>query len=207
MKFFKGAIMNNIERAINELQNGRFVIIKDNHDRENEADLTIAAKHINEKKLIFLLKYTAGLVCLPMTKDYAKKLGLSLMIKNKDLRSCNYTIPVDSKDAHSGISAHDKYLTIKHLLNGEKKKLKTPGHTFPLIARDKGVFEREGHTEASLDLIKLSKINPEIAVICELMNRREGKPLNGRHLEEFSNKYKIPIVEVKDIANYRREHE
>ena len=120
----------------------RFVIIKDNHDRENEADLAIAAKHIDEKKLIFLLKYTCGQVCIPMSLDNSKKLGLKLMtnIPKNNKRSCNFTIPVDSVNGGTGISAHDKYLTIKHLVNYEKKNLKTPGHTFPVVARSKGVF-------------------------------------------------------------------
>lgn len=201
--------MNNIEKAINELRQGGFVVIKDSNDRENEADLAIAAKHLDEKKLTFLLKYTCGQVCIPMSLKTSKRLRLKLMLKipKDDKRSCNFTIPVDSKEGGTGISAHDKYLTIKHIVNNEKSKLKVPGHTFPVVARDKGVFERQGHSEASFDLVKISKIKPEIAVICELMNRKLGRPLNGNHLKEFSDKYNIPIVNVKDIINYRRENE
>ena len=201
--------MINVEKAINDLKRGKFVVIRDSNNRENEADLTIAAKFVNKKKLTFLLKYTCGQVCVPMSLKTSKKLGLKLMTKipKNDKRSCNFTIPVDSKEGGTGISAHDKYLTIKNLVNYEKDKLKTPGHTFPVTARDNGVFERQGHSEACFDLIRFSKIDPEIAVICELMNRRQGKPLRGKQLEEFSNRYKIPIVEVNDIANYRKQNE
>ncbi len=201
--------MNNIEKAINELKQGNFIIIKDN-EVEEEADLTIAAKYLDEKKLIFLLKYTCGQVCVPMNKKDLNKLGLKSMINNghsKKGRLCNFTVPVDSSDTKTGISAYDKNLTIKHLISGKKNKLKIPGHTFPLITKENGVLEREGHTEASLDLVKLAKITPEAAVICELMNRKTGKAMYGRDLEEFSNRYNIPIINIREIINHRRENE
>ena len=129
------------------------------------------------------------------------------MVDNKnDGRTCNFTIPVDALDGKTGVSAYDKYLTIKHLINGNKNKLKIPGHTFPLITEKNGVLKRQGHTEASLELIKLAKINPEAAVICELMNRKKGRPMIKKELEEFSHRYKISIVDIKDIINYRTEN-
>jgi len=201
--------MNNIERAINNLREGRFVIIRDS-EIEEEADLTIAAKHVDEKKMIFLLKYTCGQVCVPMNKTDINKIGLRKMINNghsKEGRICNFTIPVDSTDAKTGISAYDKYLTIRDLISNKKRKLKSPGHTFPLIANEEGVLKRSGHTEASLDLVKLSKIKPEAAVICELMNRRTGKPMYKKDLEEFSKRYNIPIVDIKDLIEHRRKNE
>ena len=172
-------------------------------ERENEADLTIAAEYANEKNLIFLLKHTCGQVCVPMAKARLKELNLDLMEKNpSNKKACSFTVSVDAEEAKTGISAKDKSLVIHHLVNGGAKKIVKPGHTFPLIAKNDGVLERQGHTEASLDLVRLAKLYPA-AVICELMDKDTGMPLKGKKLNNFIQDHNITLVKIKDIIKYR----
>jgi len=189
--------MNNIDKAVSDLMLGRFVIINDS-EREEEADLVIAAKYANEKNLVFMMKHTSGIICVPMQKKDLEYLRLERMVKKPTKKyACNYTVPVDSVRAKTGVSAKDRALTIEDLVNLRKESLVKPGHTFPLIA--KNLYIRKGHTEASMELIRRTKIYPQAAVISELMDPRTYNALQGRKLEEFAEKYDLEIIDINKI--------
>ena len=198
--------MNNIEKAVNDLNEMKFVIINDK-ERENEADLMIAAQYATTEDLIFLMRYTSGIICVPMSSSYANELGLELMTKNPTRKEgCNNTVSVDSLYAESGISAYDKRLVIQHLVNKYKEGIAIPGHTYPLIAKDGGLSERRGHTEASLCLIELAGIESKLSVISELMDHEKGIPLRDKDLINFAEGYNITMVDIKEIMEYKNEY-
>lgn len=189
-------------KAIDDLKQGKMIIIADDVNRENEGDVVIAAEKVTESAIAFMVKKASGLVCLSITKELATKLNLTTAV-NEDQRSIKtaFTESIDAKyGITTGVSALDRTKTILDAIGGMPDNLVKPGHMFPLIARDGGVLERRGHTEASVELTKLANLTPA-AVICEILGD-DGKMLRGKDLEEFSKKNQLQLVHIEEIVEY-----
>lgn len=201
--------INSIEEAIKDLQQGKMIIVVDNPDRENEGDIIQAAEKVTSESVNFTVKNARGLLCTAIDNDTAKRLNLHKMVyENTSLHKTNFTISVDAvKNVTTGISAKDRYETIKTIADPKTKKndLARPGHIFPIIAKDGGVLYRTGHTEASTDLCKLAGLEPA-ALMCEIMNE-DGTMARMPHLMEFSKKHNLKIVTIADLIKYRRKKE
>ena len=169
----KNKKFSSIESIIKIAKKGGMYILVDDENRENEGDLVFCSSDVNAKKINFMAKHGRGLICLALTSKKVKKLNLPLMSSvNKSRTQTAFTVSIESRTGIStGISAHDRARTIKVAIKPDSNKhnIVSPGHVFPLVARDGGVLERAGHTEASVDISKLAKLNPS-AVICEVMN-------------------------------------
>lgn len=201
--------MNSIEGAIKDLQQGKMIIVVDNPDRENEGDIIQAAEKVTSESVNFTVKNARGLLCIAIDNNTAKRLNLHKMVyENTSLHKTNFTISVDAvKNVTTGISAKDRYETIKTIADPKTKKndLARPGHIFPIVAKDGGVLYRTGHTEASTDLCKLAGLEPA-ALMCEIMNE-DGTMARMPHLMEFSKKHNLKIVTIADLIKYRRKKE
>jgi len=200
---------SNIKQAIKQIKQGKMVIIVDDYRRENEGDLVLAAEKVTPQAINFMAKYARGLICLPITENRLAELEISPMVENEqELHKAAFTVSVDAKKGTStGISAYDRARTIKTILNRKTKPsdLARPGHIFPLRYKEGGVLRRAGHTEASVDLAKLAGFYPA-AVICEIMNE-DGKMARLSQLVKFARKYKLPLVTIADLIEYRRKTE
>ena len=197
-----------VEKAIEEIKRGRMVIMMDDEDRENEGDLVYAATFSTPELVNFMAKEARGLICTPITKETAAKLDLMPMVDNNvSNHETAFTVSIDSANAETGISAAERDDCISKLANPltVADDFVRPGHIFPLIAKDGGVLVRTGHTEGSVDLCKLAGLAPA-AVICEIIND-DGKMARKDDLEVFSEKYKMPIVYISDIVEYRLANE
>ena len=184
-------------------------ILVDDKNRENEGDLVIPGSKCNSKSINFMAKHGRGLICLALTKKQVDNLKLPLMSSiNKSRMQTAFTISIEAKKGiTTGISAQDRAKTIKTAINPKvkKKEIVSPGHVFPLVARAGGVLERAGHTEASVDISKLSKLNPS-SVICEVMNE-DGRMARLNDLFKFSKKHKINLASIEDLISYRLKYE
>ena len=198
-----------IKEILRDAKKGRMFILVDDKDRENEGDLVIPGSKCNSKSINFMAKHGRGLICLALSKHQIDKLKLPLMSPaNKSRMQTAFTISIEAKKGIStGISAYDRAKTIKVAINlkAKNKDIVSPGHVFPLAARSGGVLERAGHTEASVDISKLSKLNPS-AVICEVMNE-DGRMARLNDLKKFSIKNKIKIASIEDLIAYRLRNE
>jgi len=201
--------LSKIEEAIDDIRNGKMVIVIDDEDRENEGDLTMAAEMVTPEAINFMATYGRGLICVPMRGEQLDKLNLPLMVSNNTANlNTAFTVSVDSLiGTTTGISASDRSNTIKALVNDETKPedLGRPGHIFPLRYVDGGVLKRTGQTEASIDLCRLGGLR-EAAVICEIM-ADDGHMARMPQLEEFAQQHDVKIVSVEDLISYRRRHE
>ncbi len=199
--------ISSIEEIIEDQKLGKMVIMVDDEDRENEGDLIIPASKVDDKAINFMAKYGRGLICLSLTEDRVKELDLPLMSQNNDTRDTTaFTISIEAKEGvTTGISAQDRAVTIQTAIDRNKSKndLISPGHVFPLVARDGGVLIRAGHTEASVDLARLSGHVPA-GVICEIMND-DGTMARVPDLVEFSKKHNIKIGRIVDLISHRRD--
>lgn len=194
-----------IEEAIEDIKAGKMVVVVDDEDRENEGDLIMAAEKVTPEAINFMVKYARGLVCAPLTKTRARVLELNLMVKENDsVHHTAFTVSIDAAKGGTGISAADRALTLQELVNPQTKPsdLLRPGHIFPLIARDGGVLERTGHTEASVDLCKLAGLAP-VGVICEIM-AEDGSMLRGDGLDEFCRTFNLKKITIESLVNYRK---
>ena len=198
-----------ISSIIQDAKKGKMFILVDDKNRENEGDLIIPGSKCNSKSINFMAKHGRGLICLALTKKQINNLKLPLMSpNNKSRMQTAFTISIEAKKGiTTGISAQDRAKTIKVAINSKVKKneIVSPGHVFPLVARDGGVLERAGHTEASVDISKLSKLNPS-SVICEVMNE-DGRMARLNDLYEFSKKHKIKLASIEDLISYRLKYE
>lgn len=201
--------MNTIQEALTDIKKGKMVIVVDDEDRENEGDLVMAAEKVTKEDINFMAKEGRGLICTPISEETAKKLDLSLMVdKNTESKETNFTISADAKkNTTTGISASDRAKTIQTIINKTTKPedLSRPGHIFPLIAKKGGVLVRAGHTEAAIDLAKLSGLFPA-GVICEITNK-DGEMARLTDLEKFAKKHNLKIITIKDLIDYRRHNE
>ncbi len=200
---------HSIERIISDAKKGKMYILVDDENRENEGDLVFSAKDVNAQKINFMAKYGRGLICLALDTAQAKKLNLNYMSsKNESRNQTAFTVSIEAKKGIStGISAKDRATTIKVAtkLNISKKDIVSPGHVFPIVARDGGVLIRAGHTEASVDISKLAKKTPS-AVICEIMNE-DGSMAKRDDLINFARKHKLSIGKIEDLIAYRLKKE
>ena len=198
-----------ISSIIQDAKKGKMFILVDDKNRENEGDLIIPGSKCNSKNINFMAKHGRGLICLALTKKQIERLKLPLMSRtNKSRMQTAFTVSIEAKKGIStGISAYDRAKTIKVAIkpNAKKKDIVSPGHVFPLVARSGGVLERAGHTEASVDISKLSKLNPS-AVICEVMNE-DGRMARLQDLKRFSIKHKIKIASIEDLIAFRLRNE
>lgn len=194
----------NIDAALADLKAGHLVLVTDDSERENEADLLLAAQFITVDKVNFFFNHARGLITNPISSEIAKKLDLPLMVPaNMGSLMTGFTVSIDAVSGiHSGISSADRMTTIKKLSDpfARPSDFQRPGHVFPLIAHDGGVFARAGHTEAAIELMKLAGLHP-VAVLCETLNT-EGNALKGDELMAFAKFYRIKIVAINEIQQY-----
>ena len=201
--------LSKIEEVIEDASKGKIFILVDDEDRENEGDLCVLGEHASPEAINFMAKHGRGLICLSLTRIQSEKLGLSLMERRNEGRfETAFTVSIEASDGvTTGISAGDRSLTIKTAinLNVSKNEITTPGHVFPLIAKDGGTLIRAGHTEAIVDIAKLANSNPS-GVICEIM-KDNGEMARLPDLIKFSKKHKIKIASISDLISYRRKNE
>ncbi|MDI6592022.1 MAG: 3,4-dihydroxy-2-butanone-4-phosphate synthase [Patescibacteria group bacterium] len=201
---------SSIKEAIEDFKRGNMLIVIDNPARENQGDLIFPAEKVTKEKVNFLLKNCRGLICVAITKEQARKLKLPLMvdpIENSETTGVQFTVTVDARQVKSfGISALDRAKTIRILSKPEAKPtdLVRPGHIFPLLARDGGVLERAGHTEAAIDLMRLAGLFP-VAVLSEILNEK-GEVARFSELLKFSQKFKIKILSIETLIAYLKKH-
>lgn len=192
-----------IQEAIKALKDGKLIIVADDDNREAEGDLVGLASYVTNESVNFMITHARGLICAPVSKAIARKLDLSTMnAKNTDPYGTAFTVSVDHKNTTTGISAFDRAETIKHLAlpNTQSTDFHKPGHIFPLIAKEGGVLERRGHTEAAIDLAKLAN-KPEVAYICEILNT-DGTMARLPQLEALSKKWDIPLITIEELSLY-----
>ena len=208
-----GSPMAAAGEAIEEYRRGRFVIIVDDESRENEGDLTIPAQFVTAEAISFMLRYTTGVICVPMTGERLDELHIPMMVGQQQNRAqfgTAFTVSVDAHSRHgvtTGISAHDRAKVVQVLIdpNSQSEDVVMPGHMFPLRARAGGVLVRAGQTEASVDLCKLARVYPA-AVICELMNRN-GTMMRMPQLKRFAARHDIRIIGVNQLIRHRIQSE
>lgn len=197
-----------VKEAIEEIKKGKMVIMIDDEDRENEGDLVYASTFSTPDMVNFCATYAKGLICVALTNEIATRLDLNPMVsKNDSSYETAFTVSVDAKECETGISTHERDMTI-HLLAdyaSTASDLVRPGHIFPLIAKDGGTLVRTGHTEGSVDICKLAGIAPS-AVICEIM-KEDGTMARRDDLEVFAKEHDLKIVFISDIVEYRMENE
>ena len=199
---------NTIEDAIKEIKEGKIIIVVDNPDRENEGDLLMAAEKVTGESINFMAKYGRGLICMPVEEKRLKKLKIGPMVeKNTDNHETAFTVAIDHIDTTTGISAFERALTIQKVLDESSKPddFRRPGHVFPLIAQKDGGLERNGHTEAAVDLPKLAGLKGA-GVICEIM-KDDGTMARTSDLIKFANEHNLKIITIKDLIEYRRKME
>ena len=198
-----------ISSIIQDAKKGKMFILVDDKDRENEGDLVIPGSKCNSKIINFMAKHGRGLICLALSKKQIDNLKLPLMSpNNKSRMQTAFTISIEAKKGiTTGISAQDRAKTIKTAINlkSKNKDIVSPGHVFPLVARQGGVLERAGHTEASVDISKLARLNPS-SVICEVMNE-DGRMARLGDLFKFSKKHQVRLASIEDIISYRLKNE
>ncbi|MBR8462957.1 bifunctional 3,4-dihydroxy-2-butanone 4-phosphate synthase/GTP cyclohydrolase II [Campylobacter sp. faydin G-24] len=197
-----------VRRAIEDMKNGKMIVMVDDEDRENEGDLIFAAEHSDIQKVNFAITHAKGVLCLAMDEANAKRLDLPLMVaKNTSSHETAFTITIDAKDATTGVSAYERDMTIRLAARADSKpdEFVRPGHIFPLIAKSGGVLVRTGHTEGSVDLCKFAGLAP-MAAICEIV-KEDGMMARRDYLEKFCDKYDIAMVAVSDLVEYRLSNE
>src|SRR3954463_2215537 len=194
-----------VSEIIAAIRGGEIVILVDDEDRENEGDLVFAAEFVSAEKINFLAKHGRGLICMPITEERAQRLGLRPMVEqNRSRHGTNFTVSIEAAEGIStGISAHDRALTIKVAAaeNAKAADIVQPGHVFPLIAHPGGVLVRAGHTEACCDLARLAGLSPA-AVLCEIM-RDDGTMARMPDLLEFAAEHRLKIGTIADLIEYR----
>lgn len=197
-----------IEEALEDLKKGKCIVVVDDEKRENEGDVIAAADFATTDTINFMASYAKGLICMPMTQELASKLEFYPMVtKNTDNHETAFTVSVDHIDTTTGISAYERAITAKKIVeeNAKPQDFRRPGHMFPLIAKSMGVLQREGHTEATVDLMKLAGLKP-CGLCCEIM-REDGYMARLPYLIEFSKKHHLKMITVADLITYRKNHE
>jgi 3,4-dihydroxy 2-butanone 4-phosphate synthase / GTP cyclohydrolase II len=199
-------MLDTIESAIEDIKNGKIIIVVDDEDRENEGDFIIAAHHVTPEVINFMSKHGRGLICVALLEDRCAELGLELMVNNNTaLHETAFTVSVDllGHGCTTGISAHDRAMTVKALIDPDTRpeELGKPGHIFPLRAKRGGVLRRAGHTEATIDLARLAGLEPA-GVLVEIMND-DGTMARLPELREIAKKFDFKLVSIKDLIEYR----
>ena len=197
-------MFNTIEEAIEDLKQGKSIIVVDDEDRENEGDFLALAEFASPETINFMAKEGRGLICTPVTEKVANRLNLHPMVEhNTDAKETAFTVTIDHKDTTTGISAFERHLTIAKMLDPECEAadFNRPGHVFPLIAKDGGVLRRAGHTEAAIDFARLAGAQP-IGVICEIMND-DGTMARLDNLVKVAEKFDLKLVSIEQLIEYR----
>ena len=200
--------MNSIEEALEDIKQGKMIIVVDDQDRENEGDLILAAEKVDHQNINFMIKYGRGLVCVPLEEERLKKLDLPLMVnQNTDSHETGFTVSVDYQKTDTGISAGERALTIKKLIDPtcQAEDFNRPGHIFPLMAKKGGVLRRAGHTEAAIDLARMAGLKPA-GVICEII-KDDGSMARLPELKEFARKHNLKLISIADLINYKKTRE
>lgn len=202
--------LNTIEEAIEDIRQGKIIIVVDDEDRENEGDFLAAADKVTPEMINFMATHGKGLICTPLTEKRCKELGLHAMVTNNtDSMETAFTVSIDlkGKGVTTGISAQDRSKTVEALTDPDTKPhdLGRPGHIFPLIAKEGGVLRRTGHTEAAIDFARLAGFKPA-GVICEIMNE-DGTMARLPELYEVAKKFDLKLVSIEDLVAYRMQHD
>jgi len=206
MQLFEDSYQERVQKGIDAVAAGRGVIVVDDENRENEGDLIFAAESLTEEQMALLIRRCSGIVCLCMTEDRMMALDLPQMVeKNTCVNRTAFAVTIEAvKGVTTGVSAKDRTTTIRTAVaeGATPADLNRPGHVFPLCARSGGVLERGGHTEATVDLMRLAGLAP-CGVLCELMND-DGTMMRGEQLVAVADKYNMPILQVADLVKYRK---
>lgn len=198
--------MTNIEKAIEAIRNNELIIVTDDESRENEGDFICAGENVTGEMINIMAKYGRGLICTPMSEEVANNLDIPLMVvNNTDNHETAFTVSVDHINTTTGISAYERAQTVRELVNPNSKPedFRRPGHVFPLIAKKGGVLQRDGHTEATVDLMKLAE-KKQIGLCCEIM-ADDGHMMRGDDLVKLADKLGLVMTSVEEIQNYIRE--
>jgi len=199
---------NTVDEALNDLKEGKIIIVTDDEDRENEGDFIVPARFATPENLNFMATYGKGLICMPMSAELAAKLEFAPMTSvNTDNHETAFTVSIDHVETSTGISAHDRSLTAMKVIDESAKPedFRRPGHMFPLIAKPRGIFERTGHTEATVDLAKLAGFEPA-GLCCEIMDD-DGTMARLPRLMEIAAKFNLKIITIESLVHYRKSHE
>lgn len=199
---------NTVEEALEELKRGRIILVTDDENRENEGDLICAAEYATTENINFMVKYARGLICMPMSEAYCEKLGLPQMVsRNTDNHETAFTVSIDSVDTKTGISAEERSMTaMRCVADGAKPQdFRRPGHMFPLLAKKNGVLEREGHTEATVDLMRLAGLK-ECGLCCEIM-REDGTMMRTPELFLLAERWNLKFITIQALKDYRKRTE
>ena len=199
---------NTVEEALEDLRNGKIILCTDDPDRENEGDFICAAEFATTANINFMSTHGKGLICMPMSEEYVRKLQFPQMVtRNTDNHETAFTVSIDHVDTTTGISAAERSITaMKCVEEGAKPEdFRRPGHMFPLLAKENGVLERNGHTEATVDLLRLAGLK-QCGLCCEIM-REDGTMMRTPELIELAKKWGLTFITIKDLQAYRKRHE
>ncbi|MCF8367923.1 MAG: bifunctional 3,4-dihydroxy-2-butanone-4-phosphate synthase/GTP cyclohydrolase II [Bacteroidales bacterium] len=199
---------NKISEALEDIRQGKMVVVVDDQRRENEGDLIMAAEAVSPEAINFMAKFGGGLICMPVIKERLNELNIGMMVaENTDTHKTAFTVSVDAKETSTGISAQERALTIKKIIDPTSlpTDFNKPGHVFPLEYKKGGVLVRAGHTEAAVDLAKLAGFYPA-GVICEIMNE-DGSMARVPQLKEYVKRHNLKLITIADLIDYRRRHE
>lgn len=199
---------NTIEEALEDLRQGKMILCTDDPDRENEGDLICAAEFATTENVNFMATHGKGLICMPMSYEYVQKLQFPQMVtRNTDNHETAFTVSIDHVDTTTGISAAERGLTARKCVDPDAKPqdFRRPGHMFPLLAKEHGVLERNGHTEATVDLMRLAGLK-EVGLCCEIM-RDDGTMMRASELQEMAKQWGLKFITIRDLQNYRKRHE
>ena len=197
-----------VEEALDTLKSGGMILVTDDPERENEGDFICAAQFATTENINFMATYGKGLICMPMSEEYVRRLQLPQMVSaNTDNHETAFTVSIDHVSTSTGISAKERSVTAMKCVDEDAKPqdFRRPGHMFPLLAKKNGVLERSGHTEATVDLCRLAGLK-ECGLCCEIM-REDGIMMRTPELKELARKWKLPFITIRDLQNYRKRHE
>lgn len=202
---YKMAVFHTIEEALEDLRRGKIILVTDDEDRENEGDFICAAQFATTENINFMATHGKGLICMPMSEEYVEKLKLPQMVENNtDNHETAFTVSIDHITTTTGISAVERSITALACVKEDAKPedFRRPGHMFPLKAKKNGVLERNGHTEATVDLCRLAGLK-ECGLCCEIM-REDGTMMRTEELSKLAQQYQMKFITIKDLQDYRK---
>lgn len=202
------AAFNTIEEALEDLRRGKIILVTDDEDRENEGDFICAAQFATTENINFMATHGKGLICMPMSEEYVEKLKLPQMVENNtDNHETAFTVSIDHLTTTTGISAVERSITALAWVKKDAKPedFRRPGHMFPLKAKKNGVLERNGHTEATVDLCRLAGLK-ECGLCCEIM-REDGTMMRTEELSKLAQQYQMKFITIKDLQDYRKRNQ
>lgn len=205
---YKMAAFNTIEEALEDLRRGKIILVTDDEDRENEGDFICAAQFATTENINFMATHGKGLICMPMSEEYVEKLKLPQMVENNtDNHETAFTVSIDHLTTTTGISAVERSITALACVKKDAKPedFRRPGHMFPLKAKKNGVLERNGHTEAMVDLCRLAGLK-ECGLCCEIM-REDGTMMRTEELSKLAQQYQMKFITIKDLQDYRKRNQ